>query len=85
MLSSLGMARTMQQECFADAFLRAVAAVAGCTVQKPEVDDDSVDWTLSCKLQPRRPKLDLQMKSTIRSDGDETHIRYSLKRKIMTT
>jgi hypothetical protein len=81
MAPSLGMARTIQQERFADAFLLAVAAVAGCTVAKPEVDDDSIDWTLSCKLTPRRPKLDVQMKSTIHAEGDKTHIRYPLKRK----
>jgi hypothetical protein len=78
---SLGMARTMQQERFADVFLLAVAAVAGCTVARPEVDDDSIDWTLSCRLTPRRPKLDVQMKSTIHAEGDETRIRYALNRK----
>lgn len=80
MSASLGMARTMQQECFADTFLLAVAAVAGCTATRPTVDDDSIDWTLSCRLS-RRPKLDVQMKSSSRPRGNETHIRHSLKRK----
>lgn len=81
MSPSLGMVRTMQQECYANAFLLAVAAVAGCALAKPEVDDDSIDWTLSCKLTPRRPKLDVQMKSSIHAEGTDTHIRYPLKRK----
>ena len=35
---------------------------------------------LSCKL-PRRPKLDLQVKSVSRPSGDESSIHYPLKRK----
>jgi hypothetical protein len=60
---SLGMNITQQQEEFSDAFVLAIAAAVGCTTAKPAVDDDSVDWTLSCRLKPRRPKLDLQLKS----------------------
>jgi hypothetical protein len=61
---SLGMARTMQQERFADAFLLAVAAVAGCTYAKPEVDDDSIDWTLSRRLTPRRRRATIHTSAT---------------------
>jgi len=75
------MARTTQQERFADAFLLATAAAAGCSVAKPDVDDDSIDWTLSCRLLPRRPKLDVQMKSTIKAARSGPIIRYPLRRK----
>ncbi len=54
-LRSLGMALTAQQECFGDAFLLAVAGVGGCAVALRRPDDDSIDWTLSCRL-PRRPR-----------------------------
>jgi hypothetical protein len=61
MLISLGMARTAQQESFGDAFLMAVAGAAGCGISLRRPDDDSIDWTLSCRLS-RRPKIDVQMK-----------------------
>jgi hypothetical protein len=51
-----------RQEQFANAFLLSVAAVAGFTAAKPDVDNDSIDWTISSRL-PRRPKIDIQMKS----------------------
>jgi hypothetical protein len=80
MRSSLGMSRTAQQEYFGDAFLLAVAAVAGCAVSLRRPDDDSIDWTLSCKLS-RRPKIDVQMKTWTGDDGSNDPIRYPLKRK----
>ena len=76
----LGLAVTAAQEQFSKAFIMAVASAAGCTVAEPAPDTDSGDWMLSCHL-PRRPKLDLQVKSTSRSVGGETSIRYPLKRK----
>lgn len=79
-LAGLGMARTAQQEGFGDAFLLAVAGVAGCAVSLRRPDDDSIDWTLSCKL-ARRPKLDVQMKTTSTGDGGGDDIRYPLKMK----
>lgn len=48
---------------------------------KPPVDHDSVDWTVVSRL-PRRPKIDVQMKSHGMEDADEEDfIRYDLKRK----
>lgn len=78
-IDSLGMARTARQESFGDAFLIAIAGVAGCTIAKPAVDDDSIDWTLSCRL--TRPKMDVQMKTTVTDSGVGTSIRYALKKK----
>jgi hypothetical protein len=80
MWSSIGMSRPAQQECFGDAFLLAVAAVAGCAVSFRRPDDDSIDWTLSSKLS-RRPKIDVQMKTWTGDDGTSDPIRYPLKRK----
>lgn len=70
-----------RQEQFANAFLLAVSAVAGFSATKPPVDNDSVDWTIASRL-PRRPKIDVQMKSrrVEEADGDAV-IRYDLKRK----
>lgn len=70
-----------RQEQFANAFLVTVAAVAGFTAARPDVDNDSVDWTLASRL-PRRPKIDVQMKSRRVEDVDRDYlIRYDLKRK----
>lgn len=69
-----------RQEQFGNAFLLAVAAVAGFAAAKPGTDHDSIDWTLSSRL-PRRPKLDIQMKSTRADDGQGPAIRFPLRRK----
>lgn len=73
-----------RKEQFSHAFVRAVASVAGFAVAVPEVDEDSIDMTLSARSVdglPLRPKLDLQLKCT--SDdiirGDQ--VVYPLKRK----
>jgi hypothetical protein len=78
--STTGMDLNARQEQFANAFLVAVAAVAGFTAAKPDVDNDSVDWTIASRL-PRRPKIDIQMKSRRAQDADGNNfIRYDLKR-----
>jgi hypothetical protein len=74
------MALTAQQECFGDSFLLAVAGAAGCAVSFRRPDDDSIDWTLSCRLS-RRPKVDVQMKTWTGDDCFSDPIRYPLKRK----
>jgi hypothetical protein len=77
----LGLSVSAAQEQFSKAFILAMASLAGCSVAEPKPDDDSIDWTLSCRLAPRRPKLDLQVKSTNDGTGTEGAIHYPLKRK----
>lgn len=77
----LGLSVAHAQEQFSKAFIIAVAALAGCSAAEPLPDMDSIDWTLSCRLVPRRPKLDLQVKSTGDDAGTPEHIHYPLKRK----
>lgn len=69
-----------RQEQFGNAFLLALAAVAGFAAAKPGTDNDSIDWTLSSRL-PRRPKLDVQMKTTRTDDSEGEMIHYPLRRK----
>jgi hypothetical protein len=69
------------QEQFSKAFVLAVAALAGCSAAAPDPDVDDIDWTLSCRLRPRRPKLDLQVKSWTRDTGTAEAIHYPLQRK----
>lgn len=80
LMTNLGMERAAMQECFGDAFLLAVAGAAGCAVSLRRPDDDSIDWTLSCRLS-RRPKLDVQMKTWTGDVGGGEVIRYPLRRK----
>ncbi len=57
---------TIQKEQFANAHLRAIAAAAGFSVSKPEVDDESIDFIIKGRerigLYP--PQLDVQLKCT---------------------
>ncbi len=58
-----------RKEQFSIAYVRAVASVAGFTVHKPEVDDDSVDLALAASGDIgtiRSPRLDLQIKCSSR-------------------
>jgi hypothetical protein len=52
-----------KKEQFSTAYLWAIASMAECSLSKPSVDDDSVDWTLSSKI-IGKPKIDIQMKCT---------------------
>jgi len=64
--------------------LQAVTTVAGYSLYKPFVDDDSVDWGVAAKggIGPiRAPRLELQLKSTSRDIQDDNSIRYPLKLK----
>lgn len=76
----LGLPLALAHEQFSKAFILATAALAGCGAAAPEPDVDSIDWTLSCRL-PRRPKLDLQVKSARAAPQDGVHVPYALKRK----
>lgn len=76
----LGLSISHAQEQFSKAFVLAVAALAGCSAAEPEPDVDDIDWTLSCRLAPRRPKLDLQVKSWTHATGTPEAVHYPLKR-----
>src|SRR4051794_902475 len=71
-----------RKEQFSVAYLRAVSAVAGLALAPPNVDDDSVDWTVYATGQsglPRRPRLDLQLKCTARDVLAEDAVKFPLK------
>ena len=73
-----------QKEQFSNVYLQAVTTVAGYSVYKPSVDDDSVDWGVAAKggTGPiRAPRLELQLKSTSSDIQDDNSIRYPLKLK----
>jgi hypothetical protein len=73
-----------QKEQFSAAYLRAVAAAAGYTLYRPEVDDDSIDWGLAARGAggtPRRPRLELQLKCSARTLPKEETIGFTIKLK----
>lgn len=75
---------SQQKEQFSNAYLQAVVSVAGYTLYKPAVDDDSVDWGIAAKGgigKIRSPRLELQLKSTSREVLGAQEIRYPLKLK----
>jgi hypothetical protein len=61
------MSDSAQKEHFGYVFIRAVTYAAGFSIQKPEVDDDSVDLIIAARGKlgtVRSPKLEIQVKST---------------------
>jgi hypothetical protein len=73
-----------QKEQFSNTYLQAITTVAGYSLYKPSVDDDSVDWGIAAKGvlgRIRAPRLELQLKSTSRELLDDTYLRYPLKLK----
>ena len=73
-----------QKEQFSNAYIQALASVAGYSLYRPDVDDDSVDLGISARggtgpiLSPR---LELQLKCTSREILDSTCVRYPLNLK----
>ncbi|MCW6052639.1 DUF4365 domain-containing protein [Lyngbya sp. CCAP 1446/10] len=75
---------SQQKEQFSNTYLQAIATVAGYSIYKPSVDDDSVDWGIAAKGgtgRIRAPRLELQLKSTSRDVRENNLIRYPLKLK----
>ena len=73
-----------QKEKFSDAYLQAVAAVAGFALASPRPDNDSVDWVISSRRTaelPRAPRLEVQLKCTARDIVRSDQLHYPLKMK----
>lgn len=76
------MTEEQQKEQFSVAYVRAVAAVAGVNVYRPEVDDDSVDIGFCTKVvrdRAVRPRLEAQLKCSAVADEDADAFRFALK------
>jgi hypothetical protein len=70
-----------QKEQFSITYIRAIAAVAGYSLYRPEVDNDSVDLGIVSRGGTGRilaPRLELQLKSTARNISNENYINYPL-------
>ena len=73
-----------QKEQFSQAFVQAVATVAGYATYKPSVDDDSIDLGLAARGDldtPRRPRLELQLKCTHKNESKANYFLYDLSLK----
>jgi len=74
-----------KKEQLSIAYVRAVAAAAGFSCTRPDVDDDSVDIIISCsgsygeETLIRSPRIELQAKATADElSPEDTVIKYSL-------
>lgn len=70
-----------RKELLSKAYVRAVAAVAGCSTDQPESDYDSVDLHLRARGVSGPvlfPELNIQLKSTSRNVLDDNCVRYPL-------
>lgn len=73
-----------QKEQFSITYVRAVASVAGYSLYRPNVDDDSVDLGIAARGETGpilSPRLELQLKCTSRDVLDSDFVRYPLKLK----
>lgn len=71
-----------KKEQFSQAYVQAVAAVAGYVWAKPSVDDDSVDLTLAARGGSgtvRSPKVDLQLKCHAAPLPADSHFSFPVK------
>lgn len=67
---------------FSEAYLHAIAAVAGYGVTKPIPDTDSVDWIVSAPGVGdtiRRPRLEIQLKCTAQDIIRQSHLHFPLE------
>jgi hypothetical protein len=79
-----GMHITQRQEQFSLAYVRAVASVAGFATSKPDVDDDSVDLSISARgafQTVRAPHLDTQVKGPFNFNSTDQTVSYVIKAK----
>ena len=74
------MTSNMQKELFSIAYIRAVTAVSGYQVNRPELDFDSVDGVLASS-ERRRARIEFQAKATSRDVLKGENIRFPLKMK----
>ncbi|MEH1786699.1 MAG: DUF4365 domain-containing protein [Nostoc sp.] len=73
-----------QKEQFSITYIRAIAAVAGYSLYRPEVDNDSVDLGIVSRGGTGKilsPRLELQLKCTAREISNENYIKYPLNLK----
>ena len=76
------MDENQQKEQFSNAYIRAIAATAGYSVYKPEVDDDSVDWGVTARGGNgtyKSPKVEMQLKCTSKDILKDGVLSFPLK------
>lgn len=74
----------LQQEQYGNAYITALAAVAGFAMNKPTVDDDSIDWVIAARGPYKTfvsPKIEVQLKCPYGFTADEATIGYSISMK----
>ena len=73
---------SQRKEQYSSAFLRAVTSVAGYSLAKPDVDDDSIDWIIASRATEaltRRPRLEVQLKCSARDLMHREYLHFPLE------
>lgn len=74
-----------RKEQFTVAYIHAIASVAGYTIYKPDVDDDSVDVGIAASRgtgsKIHAPRLELQLKCTAQHIVRDDYLHFPLKQK----
>jgi hypothetical protein len=71
-----------QKQAFSIAYARAVAAVAGYAVHRPESDYDSIDLGISAGGElPQRPRIEVQLKGSSDDVLGDDDFAFWLKKK----
>jgi len=73
-----------QKEQFSFAYVRAICATANIIVNRPTVDQDSIDLAFQkdrCSGPNRSPRLEAQVKCTESAQGTDSHLSYPLELK----
>lgn len=83
-MSDGGMQMSLREEGLSEAFLRAIASMAGYALAKPLPDNDGVDFTISKSASSdpdsnyENPRLDIQLKATYQDIIVGDYLKYQL-------
>ena len=72
---------TARQEAFSDAYIQAVAAVAGCSISSPRPDNDKIDWLIGSRVRGTKftkPLIAIQAKCLLSLSAAGEHTPYTL-------
>lgn len=70
-----------RQEAFSEAYIRAICAVVGCSVQRLQIDNDKIDLTVSSRLAGSmytKPSIGIQVKCMLGDAANSDPISYSV-------
>ena len=70
-----------RQEAFSGAYIRAICAVTGCSVEATTLDNDKIDYVVKSRVQGsqrNKPQIDIQVKCQMSGIASTEPISYSI-------